>query len=277
MNPKRAKTLAATIWYVGGGLAAILICIPFFWMLSTSLKARGALMAIPIEWVPREPTFEAYTRIFTLFPFARAMTNPLAVAVGVTGLSILSAARAAFAFTKSPFRGRRALFGTYLTTMMMPFQVVVIPLYLIMRQAGLYDRLGGLMIPSIFNAFAIFMLCQTMRGIPDDYLDAASIDGAGNGLIFFRIILPMSGTTLATLAVITFMGAWNDYFWPLVMLADKQKATLPIALSKLNGQYAQDYGVLMAGSLLSILPILGLYLFAQPYFKAGLQVGGVKG
>jgi multiple sugar transport system permease protein len=264
-------------WYLVASVVAIMILLPFFWMVSTSLKSRGALMAIPVQWIPAQPTFESYLRVFELVPFAQALANTILVAVSTTVLTVGSSAMAAFAFAKLPFKGRNPLFALYLATLMIPIQVTTIPLFILLSQLGFIGTFQGLLLPAIFNAFAVFMLRQQFQTIPDDYLDAASIDGATKWQVFIKIILPMAQGTLASLVVIIFMGAWNDYFWPLVILTDRAKMTLTLALDQLNGQYSTRYNILMAGSLLSMLPILGIYAAAQKYFQTGLQLGGLKG
>ena len=153
----------------------------------------------------------------------------------------------------------------------------MIPLFVVMNRLGLIDSYASVILPSMFKPFAVFLLVQQMKTIPNDYLDAARIDGAGLFHIYFRVALPLCIPTLATLAVTTFMESWNDYLWPLLMLTDRNKMTLPIALSTLNGQYNTEYNVLMAGSLISMIPIIIIYIAAQKQFKAGLMAGGIKG
>jgi len=264
-------------FYVVTTAIAVIVLIPFFWMISTSLKSKGALTAVPIEWIPEEISFEGYRKVFDVFPFARTILNSAFVSVMTTVVRLGAAAMAAYAFAKMRFKGRDILFAAVLATMMIPQQVTFIPLFLVMKELQLVNTFTGLIAPSIFNAFAIFMMRQHMRTVNDAYLDAAVMDGATHRTIFVRLMLPLSAPILATLAVIAFMDAWNDYLWPLVMLTDPNKMTLPLALSKLSGQYATDYNTLMAGSLISIVPIVAVFLAAQKHFKAGLQVGGVKG
>lgn len=265
------------LFYVMATAVAFLILLPFFWMVSTSLKQKGALMAIPIQWIPSEISFEGYRKLFAVIPFGRAVMNSILVSSTATLVTVASAGMAAYAFSKLKFRGRDRLFYAYLATMMVPGQVTTIPVFIVLRYLGLLDTYAGVVIPtSLFNAFGIFMLRQYMSTIPNDFTEAAVIDGASHFTVFTRIILPLSKPIIATYGVITFMGAWNDYFWPLVVISDRGKMTLPVALSHLSGQYSSDYNTLMAGSLISILPIILVYLFAQKYFEAGLQVGGLK-
>ena len=253
---KRTGTL---LYYVIAIALAVAALIPFLWMISTSFKSRGALMSIPIEWIPKKPTWNAYIKVFSKFPFAKTIGNSLFISISYTVITLLSSSMAAFAFAKLRFPGNQLVLGGYLATMMIPTQVTMIPLFVIMNRMGLTDTYSSVIMPSIFRPFAIFMLVQQMRTIPNDFLDAAKIDGAGVFQAFFKVALPLCVPSLATLSVTTFMESWNDYLWPLLMLSDKNKMTLPIALSTLNGQYATEYNVLMAGSLISMIPIRVVY------------------
>ncbi len=273
----RKRFFGTAFYYVAAILLALIALVPFAWMISTSFKSRGALMSIPIEWIPEEPTLDAYFTVFERFPFLRAIGNSLLIAVCYTLLTLVSASMAAFAFTKIQFKGSGFLLGLYLATMMIPTQVTMIPLFVVMNQIGLINHYSSVILPAIFRPFAVFLLVQQMRTIPPDYMDAARIDGAGVWRIWRQVMLPLCAPSLATLAVTNFMDSWNDYLWPLLMLTDKAKMTLPIALSTLNGQYDTEYNVMMAGSLISMIPIILIYIFAQKYFKHGLMAGGVKG
>lgn len=273
-----AKKRINTVWFYVIAIAlAVVAMIPFLWMLSTSFKSRGALMAIPIEWIPENPTWDAYIKVFSKFPFAKTIGNSLFISVSYTVITLLSSSMAAFAFAKLEFSGNSLIFKFYLATMMIPTQVTMIPLFVIMNKMGLIDSYASVILPSVFRPFAVFMLVQQMRTIPNDFLDAAKIDGANIFQVFGKIALPLCGPSLATLSITTFMESWNDYLWPLLMLTDKNKMTLPIALSTLNGQYATEYNVLMSGSLISMIPIIIIYICAQKYFKNGMMSGGIKG
>ena len=271
------RRLSTTAYYVIGILIAVISLIPFAWMISTSLKARGALMSIPIEWIPKEPTLAAYEKVLTKFPFLKTVANSLFISVTYTVITLISASMAAFAFAKVRFPKADLLLKVFLATMMIPTQVTIIPLFVVMNKLGLINTYGSVLLPSIFRPFAVFLLVQQMRTIPNDYLDAASIDGASTFTVYRKVALPLCAPTLATLSITTFMESWNDYLWPLLMLTDKSKMTLPIALSTLNGAYATEYNVLMAGSLISMVPIILIYIFAQKYFENGMMAGGIKG
>lgn len=271
------KRRGTVCFYLIAIVLAVLAMIPFLWMLSTSLKSRGALMSIPIEWIPQEPTLDAYIKVFSKFPFAKTIGNSLLISVSYTLITLPSSSMAAFAFAKLKFPGNNLLLKCYLATMMIPTQVTMIPLFVIMNKMGLIDSYASVILPSIFRPFAVFMLVQQMRTIPNDFLDAGKIDGANVFQIYYRVALPLCIPSLATLSITTFMESWNDYLWPLLMLTDRNKMTLPIALSTLNGQYATEYNVLMAGSLISMIPIIVLYILAQRQFKDGMMAGGIKG
>lgn len=271
------RRLGTAGYYVVSIVLAVIALIPFLWMISTSLKSRGALMSIPIEWIPAEPTLDGYAKVFSRFPFLRTIGNSLLISVAYTLITLISASMAAFAFAKLSFRGSGAILSVYIATMMIPTQVTMIPLFVVMNRLGLIDSYASVILPSMFKPFAVFLLVQQMKTIPNDYIDAARIDGAGLFQTYRKVALPLCIPTLATLAVTTFMESWNDYLWPLLMLTDRNKMTLPIALSTLNGQYSTEYNVLMAGSLISMIPIIIIYIAAQKQFKSGLMAGGIKG
>jgi len=264
-------------FYIIASLISFFIMLPFFWMISTSFKDAKALLKIPIQWIPKEIYTGAYEKLFEVFPFGRAIFNSLFISFATTFIAVFSAATAAYVFSKIEFKGRNILFFVFLATMMIPGQVTMIPNYLVLRNLGLLNTYVGVMLPSFFNAFGTFLLRQNMLTIPKSFSEAAIIDGASHGKIFLKIILPLSKPAITTLSVITFMGSWNSYLWPLIVLTDKNKMTFPIGLSLLDGQYSNEYNLLMAGSLISIIPILIVYIFAQKYFMEGMNVGGLKG
>ena len=274
---KIRKFIPGFLFYIMGILVAVLILIPFLWMISTSLKSKGALLSIPVEWIPEDPSLDAYKKLFMLDSFTSSVINSFYLAVTTTAVQLLSSSMAAYAFSKIRFKGRESLFKVYLATMMIPFQVTFIPLFIVLSSLGLTNKLNAFLLLQLFNPFAIFMLRQKMMTINNHFIEAAIIDGANKRQIFMKIILPLSSGIIATLSIMSFMGSWNDYLFPLVMLSDKKKFTLPLLLNSLQGQYSSDYNLLMAGSLISILPILIVYIFAQKYFRSGLQIGGVKG
>ena len=277
MNRKTKNILGNIGFYTISIIIAVIVMIPFFWMLSTSLKSKGALMALPVQWIPEEPTLDAYAQVFKRFPFLRAVGNSLFITVSYTLITILSSSMAAFAFTKIRFPFANGVFKLYLASMMIPTQVTLIPLFIIMIGMNLTDTYTSVICPSLFKAFGIFLLVQIMRSVPNDFIEAAKIDGAGMWYIYRKIMLPLSAPAIATLAITTFMDSWNDYLWPLVMLSNRNKMTIKLALNSLNGKYATEYNVLMAGSLISMIPIIIVYIGANSRMKSGIMVGGVKG
>ena len=250
--------------------------IPFLWMISTSLKSSGAIMSIPIEWIPKEVSFDSYVKIFTKIPFLKSLGNSILITLFSTLLTLLSSSMAAFVFAKFEFRFKRLLFTLYLASMMIPIQVTGIPIFIILTRLHLTNTYFGVIIPSVFNVFAIFLLRQYMTNIPNTYIEAAILDGANFLQVFVRVVMPMSVIPLTTLFVVNFMNYWNDYFWPLIILTNPDKMTLPVILSKMNSQYATEYNTLMAGALVSLIPILLVYTFSQKYFIRGIQDGGIK-
>jgi multiple sugar transport system permease protein len=254
----------------------VLSLIPFLWMISTSLKGAGALMSIPVEWIPKEVTFASYIKIFTKLPFIKSLFNSILVSVSSTLLTILSASLAAFVFAKFDFKYKNLLFTLFLASMMIPIQVTGIPIFIILMKFGLINSYVGVILPTIFNVFGIFLLRQYMKNISNDFIEAAFMDGASFFQVYWKVIIPMSIVPIITLMVVNFMNYWNDYFWPLIILTDPNKMTLPVLLSKLNTQYTTEYNTLMAGSLISMIPILIVYAFAQKYFIRGIQEGGIK-
>lgn len=250
--------------------------IPFLWMISTSLKNNQALLSIPIEWIPKNVSFGSYMKVLTELPFLKSTLNSFIVTFCSTALTLISSSLAAFIFAKYDFRFKNLLFILFLMSMMVPLQVTGIPIFVILTKMGLNNTYMGVIMPSMYNVFAIFLLRQYMKNISNDFIEAAYMDGANMFQVFVKIVIPMSIVPLTTLFVINFMNYWNDYFWPLIILTDPDKVTLPVLLSKLNAQYGTEYNTLMAGSLVSMMPILIVYMFAQKYFIQGIQEGGVK-
>ena len=277
-NGIRNRSTISNIWfYIFASGVGLLIVIPLYWMIITALKTQTAIFTYPIEWFPKEITLQNFIDLFARFPFGKVLLNSTIVSVSYSVISIVTCCMAAFAFAKIPFRGSEALLKVYLATLMIPFQSTLIPLFMLFNSAGLSNTYGSVIIPSLFRVFGIFLLVQHMRTIPDDYIDAARMDGASYFTILWKVILPLSQPVIAGYAVITFMDAWNDYLWPLVMLTKPDMMTVPVALGMVNGQFERNFGVQMAGSLISIVPVVLIYLFAQSKMKDGLTLGGIKG
>ena len=267
-----------TLFYLAISLLAAAVLMPFVWMVSTSFKGENAIRTLPIQWLPENPSLEGYRRVFDMagFSFPRAAFNSLLLAVLSTGVSVLSASMAAFVFAKIPFRNSNKLFGLFLATMMIPGTVTMIPNYIILRYLGLLDTYTGLILPSLSNAFGVFLMRQAILTVNDSYLESALLDGASLRRVFFRIVLPMVMPTLSTMILLSFMGSWNSYLWPLIVLSSNEKKTLQVVLGNMNTQYDRKEHVLMAGAVLTILPIFAVYLLTQRHVDAGIAIGGLK-
>ena len=276
--PSFRKALRGTLFYLMLLIIVLLTILPFLWMISSSFKGAEAIRTIPIRWIPEHPTVEGYQRVFNMqgFSFARSSLNSLVLAIACTIVAVGSAAMAAFVFAKLPFKGSGKLFGLYLATMMIPGTVTMVPNYIILRTLGLLDTYTGLILPSLANAFGVFLMRQSMMSVNDAYMESAYLDGASLYRIFFQIMLPMVMPTLSTMVLLSFMGSWNSYLWPLIVLTSTNKQTLQVVLGTMNGMDKNNEHVLMAGAVLTILPILVVYLISQRYVDQGISLGGLK-
>jgi multiple sugar transport system permease protein len=248
---------------------------PFLWTLITSISPGAGLSATP-KLFPDNPSWGAYELLFSQTKFPRAVANSLGLAIATTLLQLLTSSLAAYVFSRMPFPGRNAVFALYLATMMIPMQVLLVPLFVQMRDLGLVDSYLGVLLPGLSSAFGVFLLRQAMDSVPRELDEAARLDGAGHLRIFGQIVLPLVGPSLATLTVFSFMSSWNSFLWPLVILRSEELKTLPLALAGMQGQYTTQWDVMMAGSVISILPMLAIYLFAQKYVIQGVANTGIK-
>jgi len=258
-------------------LGSIVMLLPFLWMLSTSLKKPAEIFTFPPVWIPGDIAWENYSATVRAIPFGRFYLNSLLVAISVTVLQLLTSSLAAFAFARLRFWGREAFFLLYLATLMIPFQVIMIPNFIIMRRLGWYDTYQALILPPAFSALSTFLLRQYFRGIPLDLDQAARIDGASSFRIWWQVIMPLSGPVLAALAIFTFLNSWNDFLWPLVITNSEQMRTLPVGLAAFQGQYRVQWHLLMAGSVIAMLPVLLVYLIGQRWFIRGITLSGLGG
>ena len=272
------KAVRGVLFYGMIALIILITIMPFLWMISSSFKGEEAIRTIPIRWIPERPTLEGYQRVFNMqgFSFTRSSLNSLFLAVACTVVEVGSATMAAFVFAKLPFRGSGKLFGLYLATMMIPGTVTMVPNYIILRVLGLLDTYTGLVLPKLAYAFGVFLMRQSMLAVNDAYMESAFLDGATLARIFRSIMLPMVVPTLATMTLLSFMGSWNSYLWPLIVLTSTNKQTLQVVLGNMNGMYKDNEHVLMAGAVLTVLPILVVYLISQKYVDQGISLGGLK-
>ncbi len=258
-------------------LAAGAALIPFLWMISTAFKRPEVIYQIPPVWIPVEPTLRHFQNLFGQLSFARNLFNSTVVTFGITALSLLLNSMAGYAFAKHRFPGMERLFGVFLITLMVPAQVTAIPVFLLLKKLGLLNTLAGLIIPAASSVFGIFLMRQFMTSIPDALIESGRVDGCREWGIFWSIVLPQCRPALAALGIFTFLAAWSDFFFPLIVLFDQRKYTLPVALATLNGQHTTDWGMLMAGSLVVITPIVLLFIALQRKFVEGIALTGLKG
>ncbi|MDY6895393.1 MAG: carbohydrate ABC transporter permease [Thermotogota bacterium] len=251
--------------------------IPFVWMLSTSFKGAGEIFIFPPRWIPRNPTFNNYIDLFQNMNFGRPFLNSVIVSLSTTFLSVLIATMAGYGFAKFHFKNKNLLFLLILGTIMVPGQITMIPVFLLLSRMNLLNTYWGLILPAIANAFNIFFMRQYIMGVPDELIEAAKMDGAHEGWIFFRIILPLSRPAMAAITIFTFTGSWNNFLWPLIIATDESMYTLPVAVSVLGGQYTENIAMQMAGSVIVILPLIIVFLFTQRYFIKGISFTGMKG
>ena len=263
------------------GLHALLIFFstimlaPFAVMLVVSLIPNTAFLAR--DFSPANFSLNNYLRTFEAVPFGRYYLNSIVVSVSVTTVQILISSLAAFAFARLRFRGREAIFLFYLATLMIPFPVTLIPNFLIVKNLGWYDTYLALIVPGLFSVFSTFLLRQYYRGIPLDFDEAARMDGASSLRIWWQIIVPLSGPVLATLAIFVFQGVWNDFLWPLVVTTSENMRTIPVGLAAFVGQYSTAWDLLMAGSVIALLPVLVIYVLGQKWFVQGIALSGMGG
>jgi len=259
---------------VVGGLITLF---PLLWMVSASFMSPGEATTYPPHLVPHAATLDEYRQLFVRLSVGRAFLSSTIVAVVATLFSLLFNSMAGYAFARLRFGGRDRLFAWLLAGLVIPAQVGMLPLFLLMRSMRLVNTYWGVIIPSLASVFGIFLIRQFMLSVPQELLEAARIDGAGEVRIYWSVVMPLARPILATLAIFTFMTTWNDFMWPLIVLTDQSRYTLPVAVASLVGEHAQDVELMMAGSVITVLPVLVLFLVLQRYYIAGLMVGSVKG
>ena len=258
-------------------IGAIFMVVPFVWMLLTSLMTTAQAFAVPPSFIPNPFMWSNYPQSFNALPFNLAYMNSAIVAVSVTVVQLITCAMAAYAFARIQFPGREIIFFVFLATMMIPFQLTIIPIFLTMKQIGLLDTLLSLILPpALFSAFGVFLLRQFILGLPLELEEAAIVDGANRWTIFWKVILPLLRAPLAALGIFTLIGQWNDFFRPLIMLNTPSNFTVPLMLSQFRGQYATEWTLVMAGSVIAVLPLLIVYVIAQRHIIRGIAMTGLK-
>lgn len=262
--------------------AIILFCViavfPFYWMLTTAMKPREDIFLFPPLLFPQHFDFGSFPLVFELMPMAKAYWNSVQVAVLTTVGTVFTSALAAYAFAKIPFKGSGFVFGAFLSTLMIPFTIIMIPLYLVFSKMHWIDTLNPLIVPTVLiNAYGVFLLKQFMMGVPSAYVESAKIDGAHHFSIFWRIMMPLCKPALITLGLFTFIGKWNEFVGPLIFLNSEDHFTIPLIIASFQGVYTIEWGLLMSAATVAVIPIMVLYLLTQKYYIEGITLSGVKG
>ena len=266
-------------WWLYALLTVLLIVVitPFIWMILGSFKSQGELLQSPPTWWPQTATLDNYTQLFSRLNFKQYFYNSTVVAAAVTAGNLLFCSMLGYALAMLSFKGKKALFGVVMATLMIPGVVTFVPLFVLVANIGLIDSLPGLILPFLVTPFGVFLMRQFFLGLPRDLLDAGRVDGAGELRIFARIFLPLAGPALATLGILTFLGSWNNFLWPLVVAQSDSHYTLPVALALYStGQNSTQYGLLLAGATVVVLPILLVFLVFQRRFIEGIATTGIK-
>ncbi len=277
--PRSHGREGSQIWvYVALIIGLVFLIGPFLWMIASSVKTSDELHHVPPTWFPQSFTLDNYTTIFTKLNFPQYFVNSVIVAAVVVGCNLLFCSMIGYALAKLRFGGKNVVFLLVLATIMVPQTVYLVPLFVLMSDLGLVNSYPGLILPFAAQAFGVFLMRQFIQGIPDELLEAARIDGAGEFSIFWKVVLPLLGAPLATLGILIFLGSWNNFLWPLIIATSDQMYTLPVAVGVFSiGQNAIDYGLLMAGSVVLIAPVLIVFLLLQRFVQQGIATTGLKG
>ena len=277
---RRQRRISVFLWFIVALILAVTFFFPVFFMVTSSFKAENEIFALPVHWFPQDfQGLGQYIKAFENAPLGRFLFNSLLMASVDVVVTIIFSAMAGYGFAKFNFRGRKFLFFCVLATISVPFQILIVPLYMQIYRYGWADTYAGLIIPGIMNAFGVFMMRQFAYSIPDELLDAARIDGAGELRIFWRVVLPLLAPASASLAIIIFLFSWNNFLWPLIVIRSQELQTLPVGMTVfLQPHNSQpQWAVAMAVSTLATLPVALLFIFFQRYFVEGMMMSGLKG
>lgn len=269
---RRVATLAAATFLVVAGITMVF---PFIWSVSSSLQPNDTLLQIPPNLIPTDPSLDAYRRLTEVTPFTRMVVNSVIVTAAVTTLQVLTSAMAGYGLARFRFRGRNLLLLVYLGTLMVPFQVTIVPLFIGMSRAGLLNTLPALILPMVASAFGVFLFRQYFAQMPPELEEAAALDGAGPWRTFWSVAFPYARPAAATHAILALMAAWNAYLWPLFVARDESAMTIPVGLASLHGRYQTDWSMVMAGSVIAVVPVIVVFAFVQRHISTGLLLGGV--
>jgi len=274
---RRSRALGVVGLHLALVAGGALTLFPLLWMVSASFMASGEATTFPPHLIPHAPTLAQYRALFVRLALGRAFFSSALVAGAVTLVSLLVNSMAGYAFAKLRFGGRERLFGLLLSALVVPAQLGMLPLFLLMKALHLVNTYWGAILPSVASVLGIFLVRQFMLGVPQELIEAARIEGAGELRIYWSLVMPLARPVLATLAILTFLTTWNDFMWPLIVLSDQKRYTLPVAMASLVGEHALDVELMMAGAVLTVLPVLVLFLALQRQYVAGIMAGSVKG
>lgn len=277
-SKRKNQIIGKVLIYVILLLITACMIVPFLWMLSASIKSnREVFLMDPFVWIPDQPKWDNYIKIWTKIPLLKFVQNTVFLTIVVTILQLLTSSFAAYSFAKLEFKHKNTLFLAYIATIAMPWQVYMVPQFIMMRGMGLNDKLLAMICLQAFSAFGVFLMKQFYEGIPNDLCEAARIDGMSEYKIYAKIMLPLSKPALSTLTIFTFVNTWNDYLGPLIYLKTETKKTIQLGLKMFIGQYSAEYGLIMAGSVVSLIPVIIVFLCLQKYFVEGVASTGLKG
>ncbi len=259
------------------GLGLVIVMSPFIWMALSSVKSGGEIRRVPPTWWPEAPTLDNFRELFDRLDFPQFFANSALVAVAVTLGNLVFCSMLGYVLAKFSFAGKKLLFRLVLGTLMIPGMVTLVPLFVLVANMGLVNTYGGLILPFLAAPFGVFLMRQFFLAMPDELIDAARVDGASEARIFLQVVIPLAKPALATLAILTFLGSWNNFLWPLVVATTEDKYTLPVALALYStGQNQTDYGLLLAGAVVVVVPVLIVFLLLQRYFVQGVAMTGIK-
>jgi len=273
---RKMKNFKSFFIHFGLIFFALLTIAPFVWMISASFMSDGQANVYPPKFITTEPVLTQYQNLFNRLSISNNFINSLFLSIMVTIVSLVFNSMAGYAFAKMRFKGKDKLFNFLLSSMIIPSQVTMLPLFLLLKYMGLINTYFAIIIPGMANIFGIFMIRQYALSIPDSLIESARIDGANDFQIYYKIILPLCLPILVTLAIFSFLGTWNDFLWPLIVLTDNNMYTLPVALANLMGEHSKDPELMMAGSVITIIPVILVFLALQKYYIKGIMMGGVK-
>jgi len=271
------RAIGKTLTYLLLIIIAFLMLIPFVWMISASLKLNKDVFSFPIQWIPENPRWKNYLDIWTKIPLLTFIKNSAKLTIIVTLLQLFTSSFAAYAFAKLDFKGKNLLFLGYIATIAVPWQAYMVPQFMMMRSWHLNNTHLAIICLQAFSAFGVFMMKQFYEGIPTDLCEAARIDGLSEYGIWLKIMLPLSKPAISTLTIITFVNTWNDFLGPLIYLTETRLKTIQIGLRMFISQYSAEYGLIMAASVIALIPVLIIFLSLQKYFVQGVASSGLKG